>query len=112
MPSMAFTQTPRARHPLHPTPKGRNKLTTLQASLHATDRPFASTPLRTQPLNHARGLHYHRPWHLDRPDSHRQAALNLTLGYNMNSTSSLMMPELLDTRWFECVGRTGMGHAV
>ncbi len=36
-----------------------------------------SAPLRTQPLGHARGLHYRGPGRLPGPDSHRLAALLL-----------------------------------
>jgi hypothetical protein len=42
---------------------------------HAVD----PAPLRTRPLDHARGLHYRGPRRLPGPDSHRQAALNLSL---------------------------------
>jgi hypothetical protein len=43
------------------------------------DRAVAPAPLRTRPLDHARGLRYRGPRHLPGPDSHRQAALNLSL---------------------------------
>jgi hypothetical protein len=43
------------------------------------DRAVAPAPLRTRPLDHARGLHYRGPRRLPGPDSHRQAALNLSL---------------------------------
>jgi hypothetical protein len=43
------------------------------------DRAVDPAPLRTRPLSHARGLHYQGPRHLPGPDSHRQAALNLSL---------------------------------
>jgi hypothetical protein len=43
------------------------------------DRTVAPAPLRTRPLGHARGLHYRGPRRLPGPDSHRQAALNLSL---------------------------------
>src|SRR5215216_1844498 len=46
---------------------------------HVADRAVAPAPLRTRPLDHARGLHYRGPRHLPGPDSHRQAALNLSL---------------------------------
>jgi hypothetical protein len=46
---------------------------------HVADRAVAPAPLRTRPLGHARGLHYRGPRHLPGPDSHRQAALNLSL---------------------------------
>ena len=43
------------------------------------DRAIDPAPLRTRPLGHARGLHYRGPRRLPGPDSHRQAALNLSL---------------------------------
>ena len=43
------------------------------------DRAVDPAPLRTRPLDHARGLHYQGPRRLPGPDSHRQAALNLSL---------------------------------
>src|SRR5918994_3701513 len=46
---------------------------------HVADRAVAPAPLRTRPLDRARGLHYRGPRHLPGPDSHRQAALNLSL---------------------------------
>jgi hypothetical protein len=46
---------------------------------HVADRTVASAPLRTRPLDHARGHHYRGPRRLPGPDSHRQAALNLSL---------------------------------
>ena len=49
---------------------------------HVADRTVASAPLRTQPLDHAREHHYQGSRHLLGPDSHRQAALNLSLGSN------------------------------
>ena len=45
---------------------------------HVADRAIDPAPLRTRPLDHARGLHYQGPRHLPGPDSHRQAALNLS----------------------------------
>jgi hypothetical protein len=46
---------------------------------HVADRTVAPAPLRTRPLDHARGLRYRGPRRLPGPDSHRQAALNLSL---------------------------------
>jgi hypothetical protein len=43
------------------------------------DRAVDPAPLRTRPLGHARGPHYQGPRRLPGPDSHRQAALNLSL---------------------------------
>ena len=83
----------RARLPLVPPNGGR--LTTLQASLHAADRPVAHpqgvivAPLRRRPLDRRREPHYRGPWRLPGPDSHRLAALNLSLGYvTLTSLSS------------------------
>ena len=46
---------------------------------HVADRTVAHAPLRTRPLDHARGHHYRGPRRLPGPDSHRQATLNLSL---------------------------------
>jgi hypothetical protein len=46
---------------------------------HVADRAVAPAPPRTRPLDHARGHRYRGPRHLPGPDSHRQAALNLSL---------------------------------
>ena len=43
------------------------------------DRAVDPAPLRIRPLGHTRGLHYRGPRRLPGPDSHRQAALNLSL---------------------------------
>ena len=64
------------------------------AFTHVADRTIAHTPLRTRPLDHAQGHHYQGPRHLPGPDSHRQAALNLSLLYVMSTSFfSLMAPE-------------------
>src|SRR5271157_5765229 len=49
-----------------------------------------SAPLRTRPLDHARGLHYRGPWRLPGPDSHRLAALSLSIGYVITTSTSLL----------------------
>ena len=49
-----------------------------QGFTHVADRTIDPAPLRTRPLDHARGLHYRGPRRLPGPDSHRQAALNLS----------------------------------
>ena len=76
--SVAFAVEEPARHPL----------SRLAAELSndacsgftcVADRAIAPAPLRTRPLGHARGLHYRGPRRLPGPDSHRQAALNLSL---------------------------------
>ena len=46
---------------------------------HVADLRIASTPLRTRPLDHARGHRYQGPRRLPGPDSHRQAIVNLSL---------------------------------
>jgi hypothetical protein len=56
------------------------------------DRAVDPAPLRTRPLSHARGLHYQGPRHLPGPDSHRQAALNLSLLRHVD-LHFLMAPE-------------------
>src|SRR5713101_5474180 len=68
------------------------KMTTLQASLHAADRPVASTPLRRWPLDQHRGLRYRGPWRLPGPDSHRLADVSLSSGYVMRSSPSSQRP--------------------
>jgi hypothetical protein len=45
---------------------------------HVADRTIDPAPLRTRPLDHARGHHYRGPRRLPGPDSHRQAAPNLS----------------------------------
>jgi hypothetical protein len=65
---------------LFPTPPGAGSLTTLrQGFTHVADRAVDPAPLRTRPLDHARGLHYQGSRHLPGPDSHRQAIVNLSL---------------------------------
>ena len=45
----------------------------------------------------ARGLRYRGPWRLPGPDSHRLAALSLSIGYVITtSTSVVMAPNLLN----------------
>src|SRR6266508_3596379 len=51
-----------------------------------------STPLRTRPLDHARGLSYRGPWRLPGPDFHRLAAVSLSLGYAVLLLLSLWSP--------------------
>jgi hypothetical protein len=52
------------------------------------DRAVDPAPLRTRPLDHARGHHYQGPRRLPGPDSHRQAALNLSLLYVISTIPS------------------------
>jgi len=49
-----------------------------------------SAPLRTRPLDHARGHCYRGPWRLPGPDSHRLAALSLSIGYVITTSTSLL----------------------
>jgi hypothetical protein len=56
------------------------------------DRTVDPAPLRTRPLGHARGLHYQGPRRLPGPDSHRQAAPNLSLLRHVD-LPFLMAPE-------------------
>jgi hypothetical protein len=49
-----------------------------QSFTRVADRTIDPAPLRTRPLDHARGHHYRGPRRLPGPDSHRQAALNLS----------------------------------
>jgi hypothetical protein len=55
---------------------------------HVADRAIAHARLRTQPLDHARGLRYQGPRRLPGPDSQRQAILNLSLLYVMTISFS------------------------
>jgi len=79
---MAFAVREPARHPLPHPNRGGSLDDAYSGFTHVADRTVASTPLRTQPLDHARGHRYQGPGHLPGPDSHRQAALNLSLGSN------------------------------
>jgi hypothetical protein len=56
------------------------------------------TPLRPTTSRSQPGVSYQGPWRLPGPDLHRQAALNLSLGYVISSvvSSQLEAPELLD----------------
>src|SRR5215216_7805419 len=83
---MAFATGIQARLPLGPLARGF--LTTLQASLHAADRPVARPvsrgglpPPRPRALARRRECCYRGPWRLPGPDSHRLAAVSLSLGY-------------------------------
>jgi hypothetical protein len=51
-----------------------------------------SVPLRTPPLDDARGPHYRGPWHLPEPDFHRLAALSLSLSYVTTTSLSSWRP--------------------
>jgi hypothetical protein len=88
VPSMAFASGIQARLPLGPLTRGF--LTTLQASLHAADRPVARPvsrgglpPPRRRDLARRRECCYRGPWRLPGPDSHRLAAVSLALGYTL-----------------------------
>jgi hypothetical protein len=74
------------------THQGRSGVTTLQASLDVADWSVAPTPLRTRPLDHARRPRYRGPWRLPGPDSHRLAALSLSLGYVTTTSLSSWRP--------------------
>jgi hypothetical protein len=66
----ASTLPPRGAGPLDDARSGFTRV---------ADRAVASAPLRTRPLDHAPGLRYRGPRRLPGPDSHRLAALNLSL---------------------------------
>jgi hypothetical protein len=68
-----------ARHPLFPRSKAGPLDDACSGFTRVADRAVDPAPLRTRPLDHARGLHYRGSKHLPGPDSHRQAALNLSL---------------------------------
>ncbi len=86
-PSLAFAVTQPARHPLYP-PKDGTFDDAYSGFTRVADRTVASALLRTRPLDHARGHHYQGPRRLPGPDSHRQAALNLSLLYVMSTIPS------------------------
>jgi hypothetical protein len=76
---MAFAVIEPARLPLD-TPERTDPLDDAYSGFtHVADRAVAHALLRTQPLDHARGHHYQGPRRLPGPDSHRQAASNLSL---------------------------------
>jgi hypothetical protein len=89
---MAFADPAPARH-LSPA-RGRDLLDDACSGFtRVADRTVASAPLRTRPLDHARGPRYRGPGRLPGPDSHRQTALSLSLGYVMIISSLFMTPE-------------------
>jgi hypothetical protein len=91
-PSMAFTAHKPARLPLF-RPKGRGCDDACSGFTHVTDRTVAPAPLRTQPLDHARGHSYQGPRHLPRPDSHRPAVPNLSLDLRHDELLLLTTPK-------------------
>ena len=91
-PSMAFTAHKPARHPLF-HPEGRGCDDACSGFTHVTDRTVAPAPLRTRPLDHARGHSYQGPRHLPGPDSHRPAVLNLSLDLRHDELHLLTTPK-------------------
>ena len=85
---MAFAVSPTARLPLGPPQRTGLHDDAYSGFTHVADRAIASAPLRTRPLDHARGHRYQGPRRLPGPDSHRQAALNLSLLYVMSTILS------------------------
>ena len=65
--------------PSWPTPTAGPLDDAYSGFTHVADRAVAPAPLRTRPLDHARGLRYRGPRRLPGPDSHRQAIVNLSL---------------------------------
>ena len=76
---MAFAVSPTARLPLGPPQRTGLHDDAYSGFTHVADRAIASAPLRTRPLDHARGHRYQGPRRLPGPDSHRQAIVNLSL---------------------------------
>ena len=68
-----------ARLPLGPPQRTGPHNDAYSGFTHVADRAIASAPLRTRPLDHARGHRYQGPRRLPGPDSHRQAIVNLSL---------------------------------
>ena len=91
-PSMAFTAHKPARLPLF-RPEGRGCDDAFSGFTHVTDRTVAPAPLRTRPLDHARGHSYQGPRHLPGPDSHRPAVLNLSLDLRHDELLLLTTPK-------------------
>jgi hypothetical protein len=91
-PSMAFTAHKPARHPLFHL-EGRGCDDACSGFTHVTDRTVAPAPLRTRPLDHARGHSYQGPRHLPGPDSHRPAVLNLSLDLRHDELHLLTTPK-------------------
>ena len=85
-------------------------MTTLQASLDAADRPVArplpgTSSLRFdgRDLSCRREPRYRGPWRLPGPDSHRLAAVSLSLGLRLvHHPLSLLAPELLGAQSHLC----------
>ncbi len=79
-------------------PHGRTALATLQASLHAADWSVATAFMRcrrsasTAGSRPTPGASYRGPWRLPGPGLHRLAALSLSLGYVMSTSSSSWRP--------------------
>ena len=94
--SVAFAVKVPARLPL--VPLSRVSLTTPQTSLHAVDRPVATpsmgvvAPLRHRAFARRREPRYRGPWRLPGPDFHRLAALSLSPGYVIASSSMSWRP--------------------
>jgi hypothetical protein len=89
---MAFTAHKPARHPLF-HPEGRGCDDACSGFTHVTDRTVAPAPLRTRPLDHARGHSYQASRHLPGPDSHRPAVLNLSLDLRHDELHLLTTPK-------------------
>jgi hypothetical protein len=92
---MAFAVRETARHPLaRPTGAGSHD-DACSGFTRVADRTVA--PPRSAPglSDHARGHRYQGPGHLPGPDSHRQAALNLSLVYVMSISFSSWRPSSL-----------------
>jgi hypothetical protein len=85
-------RTKPARHPLF-RPEGRGCDDAFSGFTHVTDRTVAPAPLRTRPLDHARGHSYQGPRHLPGPDSHRPAVLNLSLDLRHDELHLLTTPK-------------------
>jgi hypothetical protein len=109
---------PRGTGSAPPWPRlGGNTFSTLQASLHAADRPVVRPltgrfpALRTRVLTRARRVHYRRPWRLCGPDSHRLAALGLSLGYLLHHPSGHKARATGRTPRFVCADQPREAHA-
>jgi hypothetical protein len=91
MPSMAFTHSERVRL-LHLVLPKEDRANGAAGFTSRYGLISCSTPLRTPPLDDARGPHYRGPWRLPGPDSHRLAALSLSLSYVTTTSMSSWRP--------------------
>jgi hypothetical protein len=100
-PSMAFAVPLAARHPLDPPHGGVYDDASQASQLRTRYGPAScSAPLRTRPLDHARGRPYRGPGHLPGPDLPWQAA-SVPARFTSRHRRTLLLrivPELMGTQ--------------